>query len=433
MKKFSFVTVMCLFSIMFIAACSDDQEGLNDKNDHDMDEQHADEEEQHEEEGDHQHGENEHSRGDIEAEAAQAPESFNDSANNDLQVENTKNVTRIGEDDPVTFSVLTSQTIWPSTHAENQPGTVILAPVDSWQHSLASLTLVHHPNDGPLLYTDGEISDQVLQEIERLQPLGNAEGTEIIVIGDLPETELEKIADYEIDQISADDPAEFAAMVDQYYADIVGHLPESVIIGSLDDSAKHMSIVAGNWISHMDEPILYVGDHIPDSTIEALNKRDGNAHIYLLGSEQEISENIEEELSEYGSVQRISGESAVELSIAFASYEDERTGFGWGINEPGHGLTFASTATPELAIPGSPFAHLGKHAPMIWLDEGDLTQDIYQYLAKLKPAFENDPTEGPYNHGYLFGSTDIISFTVQGIIDEKMEIVSLSGDDHGEH
>jgi hypothetical protein len=45
---------------------------------------------------------------------------------------------------------------------------------------------------------------------------------------------------------------------------------------------------------------------------------------------------------------------------------------------------------------------------LIWLDEGQITEDLYQYLAKVKPAFHYDPTEGPYNHGYVLGEFDTI-------------------------
>ncbi|MBM7096211.1 cell wall-binding repeat-containing protein [Bacillus sp. H-16] len=444
-KKTAFISALLSLSVV-VAACSDDHDGHDESmNNEDMDhgEEHDDmedndhEEDMDEEDMDHDDDHAGHgggSREDVESEASQEPDSMNENAEEGLMVENTKNVTRISEDDPVSFSILASQTIWPATHEQNQPGTVILAPVDSWQQSLAALTLVHHPNDGPVLYTDGTVSDEVINEIERLQPKGNSEGIEVMVMGDLPAEEMDKLDGYSTEQITADDDAEFAMLIDEHYAEIVGHLPESVIVGSSDDEAKLMTMTAGDWISHMDEPLLYVdADSIPDATAEALEKRDGEASIYVIGSEKEVSGEVEGELGEYGNVTRISGDSPAELSIAFASFKDEETGFGWGIEEPGHGLTFASTETPELAIPGSPLAHLGKHAPMIWLEEGELSQPVYDYLARLKPAFENDPTEGPYNHGYLFGSTDSVSFPVQGIIDERMEIVSLSWDDHGSH
>ncbi|TMW73918.1 cell wall-binding repeat-containing protein [Alteribacter natronophilus] len=448
MKKAKFLAAAILTTGVLAAACApqeDQQDNMDDDMeqgdmDHeDMDEhhedmdEHHDEDEHHEEDSDNGHHDDDEHHSNGEEHDASPPGNMNDNAREGLQVENTKNVTRISEDNPVAFSVLASQTIWPATHEENQPGTVILAPLDQWQYSLASLTLVHHPNDGPVLYYDESLTEEVMDEINRLQPKGNSEGIEVMVMGDLSEDEMDKLDSYELEHLTAEDPASFAALIDEHYAELTGSLPENVIVGSMEDDARLMTSVAGDWISHMDEPLLYVeSDDIPEATVEALEKRE-DAVIYIVGSENEVSGTVEEDLSSYGEVKRIDGDNPVDLSIAFASYYDEDTGFGWGIDEPGHGLTFASTSSPDLAVPGSPLAHLGKHAPMIWLEDGELNESVYEYLAELKPTFENDPTEGPYNHGYLFGSEELIDFYVQGIIDERMEIVSASGDDHGGH
>lgn len=50
-----------------------------------------------------------------------------------------------------------------------------------------------------------------------------------------------------------------------------------------------------------------------------------------------------------------------------------------------------SSKTPELAIAASPFSHRGKRAPLIWLENGQVTEPIYNFLAVIKPTFKNDP------------------------------------------
>ena len=52
------------------------------------------------------------------------------------------------------MAVLTSQTIWPATHKENQPGAVILVPASEWHLGIASADLIHHPNNGPILFIE---------------------------------------------------------------------------------------------------------------------------------------------------------------------------------------------------------------------------------------------------------------------------------------
>lgn len=345
---------------------------------------------------------------------------------------NTKNVTRLNSDDSLEISVMTSQMIWPATHAENRPGTIMLVPIESWQIALASLNLVHHPNDGPLLFTkDGKIPDLILGEIERLQPKGNVNGTQIMVMGSLASEELEKLNGYEVVSISEEEPAAFAAQIDELFSELAQEVTTSVIVGSMEDKGKLFSIPAGSWITHMNEPLLYVTEsEIPEATSQALQKRNGNAAIYVVGPENIISNDILEKLKEYGKVIRIDGDTPEEVSIAFAKYRDHETNFGWEVVAPGHGLVMVSTHTPEFAIAAAPFAHLGKHAPMVWLEEGNFSEEMHNYLAELKPTFEHEPTEGPYNHAYLIGGEAFVSFKVQGFIDEMLEIVPADGAGH---
>lgn len=348
---------------------------------------------------------------------------------------NTKNVTRLDTSNPIEAAIGVSQMIWPSTHNENKPGTVILAPLEQWQISLASTNLIHHPNNGPVLFYDkGSIPEITMKEIQRLNPVGNVDGTQIMVMGNLGDKELALLDDFKLEQVSGESAAEFARDIDFKYAEITGETTNGVIIVSLEEEAKLYSILAGNWIAHMPEPILYVNkDEIPEATKEALSKRNNNASIYVLGPETVISNELENALNEYGIVTRISGETPTETALAFAQFKDNKTNFGWGVNEPGHGLEFVSTSSPEIAIVGAPFAHLGKHAPLIWLAEGVATGEVHDFLNTMQPTFTDDPTVGPYTHVYLLGSTDLITYETQGMIDLMIEISPESGNGHHGH
>lgn len=182
----------------------------------------------------------------------------------------------------------------------------------------------------------------------------------------------------------------------------------------------------------MPEPILYVDKSgIPEETAQALKKRNGKANIYILGPETAVSKKTEKALKEYGTVKRISGSNPVANSIAFAKYKDKSTNFGWGITAPGHGLSFASTETPDLALAGAPFSHLGKHAPLLVLKNGQADRSIYSFLSDIQPSFQNDPQDGPYNHAFILGTENEISFQTQGILDDILEIKSAEGGHSG--
>ena len=138
----------------------------------------------------------------------------------DLLTTSLKNVTRLNTNDPLQMAVLTSQTIWPATHKENQPGAIILVPVSEWQLGIASADLIHHPNNGPILFIEKEkVPEMTLKEIKRLNPLGTKDGTQIMVMGDVGASSLEQLKEYKVKQIKETDPAKFAKDVDKEYAD----------------------------------------------------------------------------------------------------------------------------------------------------------------------------------------------------------------------
>ncbi|WP_408008995.1 cell wall-binding repeat-containing protein [Pseudalkalibacillus sp. A8] len=428
MKTYCLKLLLIGMIILVIAACSnanDDHGGMDHEQNNQGNGQHDDHDSDNSEEED----------STASAEKVTAPSALNDKAEENLFVENTKNVTRLNTTDPYEMAVMTSQTVWPSTHKDNQPGAVILAPIEDWAISLASANLIHHPNNGPVLFINKtHVPEITKNEIERLDPKGNMDGVEIMVMGGVNDSVIDSLEGYEVKRFQKNDPAAFAREIDQAYAKMNGEYPDTVIVGSLEEKGRMFTTPAVNWIAHMPEPLLYVSDKgVPEATKLALQERDGKANIYLLGPESIISKDTEEALSEYGKVTRISGETPVESSIAFAQFKDKATKFGWGLTDPGHGVSFTSTASPDLAIAGAPFAHLGKHAPMIWLDEGELNQVHYDFFKDIKPTFKDDPTNGPYNHAFLLGSQDAVSYKIQGIIDEKLEIVQAGGEGHGGH
>lgn len=427
MKKKSLKLIITLIISVFLAACSNDSKDTMDHGN--MEHSKTDQKSEDSKSG------TDSSNMDKEDKFANPPTELNQNADKNLKTMNTKNITRLNSNDPIETAVLVSQTIFPATHKENQPGTVILVPLDNWQVGLASSDLIHHPNNGPILFMNkDEIPQATMDEIKRLNPIGNSEGTQVMVMGDANTNILDALDGYKVETIDGTDPSEFAAQVDKKYAEVSGgEYPNSVIIVSSDDEAKLFSLSATNWIAHMPEPVLFVSkDEIPDATIKSLKERK-NANIYLLGPEAVISNQVENDLGEYGKVTRIEGKDAISTSIEFAKFKDKSTKFGWGLTEPGHGVSFISTESPELAIAAAPFSHLGKHAPLIWLDKGNLSETIYQFLASIKPTFKDDPTSGPYNHGFIIGTQKEIPFAIQGILDEKLEIVQESGKGHSGH
>lgn len=357
--------------------------------------------------------------------AMQVSVNYNQKATNHLVQLSSKNVTRIQANNQIEAAVRTSQTVWPATHDENRPGAIILTMENSWQAAIAASNLIHHPNDGPLLFVKKNgIPKETMNEIRRLNPKGNKMGTQIIVVGQVNKKVLNELKGYKTEEVQGTTPAELGKNVDEKYTALSGKQPNSVIIVSADDEDQLYSLPALSWVAHMPEPPLFVSsDSIPKETQEALQKRNGAANLYVLGNQSAVSEQVLNQLQKFGKVTRISGENPTANAIAFAKFKDEQTGFGWGITEPGHGMTLVSTSTPELATAAGPFAHKGKHGPMIFLEDGKVTQDTDSFFNMLKPTYTTDPTQGPYNHAFLFGNLKAVPYSTQGIIDERLEIV----------
>ncbi|WP_051271260.1 ArsR family transcriptional regulator [Shimazuella kribbensis] len=348
---------------------------------------------------------------------------------------NTKNITRINQDDPIQVAIETSQIIWPATSDGNRPSAVLIGVIGDWKVNLPAVTLVHHPNNGPLLYAEkNQIPKTTLQELQRLKPTGSKmnKGVQVILVGDFADSVREQLEKqgWKVDQIKGNEPAQMANEFDAYYAKVSGgKFPNGIVVGSMDSS--DYTLPAANWIAHMPEPLLYVSKNsIPQATMNALKQRKNKATIYLLGPESVVSKKVEQQLQAYGKVTRISGETPEANAIAFARFKDASTGFGWGVNQPGHGLTFVKTDQVDAGIASAPFAHLGKHAPMLLLQETELSSLIHGYLMGLQPKYKTEPTEGPYNHGFIIGTEKSIPFSSQGMIDEMLEIVSASGEGH---
>lgn len=347
----------------------------------------------------------------------------------------SKNTTRINTDNPVEAAVTVSQTLWMATSDDNRPGSIILTSAEDWQNAIVSADLIHHPSNGPILFVNKEgIPEATANEIKRLQPKGvkSNGGIQAILVGNLDQKveDQAKGLGLKTDKITADNPAALAKAIDAYYTKVAGENPSSVIIGSMD--SQEYTTPAINWISHMPEPLLFVQkDLVPQETIDALKTRNGKANIYILGPVSVISEKVATQLKEYGKVVRISGNDPYANAVAFAQYKDKATDFGWGITTPGHNFSFVNLDTPVLAIAGAPFSHLGKHAPLLWTTKDGLPDPVMSYVMSVQPKYKKSPTEGPYNHAWLTGSQISIPAIGQAEIDNMLEIVSVSGMDHG--
>ena len=355
----------------------------------------------------------------------------------------TKTTTRIYGANPYEEAVSVTQHIWPSALPENAPNlvpdrprAVTLVTTDDPLTAITATPIIHFPDDAPLLYVNNNgVPDITLNEIKRLGPSGidRYNHVQAFLVGPAAnsgvENQLKAIGVKYVTVTGADVPT-LADNVDKLYGSIenpdtgipvMDNGMANVVIGSTD--AYQFVLPATHWVSHMATGLFWVTKtSVPQATIDALKRRNGQARIYLFGGPNEISSSIANTLAKYGTVIRVTNDDSVaynsppadtpeETALAFSKMWDSAGEMGWKITGPGHGFTLVNVNDWAGAVASSPLSHLGFHAPLLLTDSTTtLPSDVDAYFKSVEPTFLNTPADGPYNMTYTIGSWKQISW-----------------------
>ena len=185
---------------------------------------------------------------------------------------------------------------------------------------------------------------------------------------------------------------------------------------------------AAAWAARAGDPVLYAEtESLPAPTVRAL-KRHHDVPVYVLGPSSAISSQVVRQIAKIDNrVRRVSGEDPVSNAIAFARYFDG--GFGWNVNDPGHGFVVARSDSPLDAVAAAPLSASGTWGPLLLTDSADtLPAALREYLLDVKPGYSNDPTRAFYNHVWVIGDQEAIDVTQQAEIDELAELAKIGGE-----
>ena len=358
---------------------------------------------------------------------------------------NQKNVARVGGASDAETAQYVFEIAYPSTRAENQPGTIVTVTSD-WRVALATTPLIARPINGAVVIAEAGAVDQESQrEIERMRspasttrtisppttgasaeagaassPPASARAPKNLFIGVATQPGGEQITD--------DDPASVAGAIDERRASVRGGPSQNVIIVAADADYR-WALPAGAYAARTGTPILFVTrDGVPTATTAALQKRNGQAVIFVLGPTEAVPANIFDQLKQFGSVTRIEGGDYYESAVRFAEFRDNEANFGWG--HTGRGPRQWS-AVNSILVNGDRWqdgvlaVHLargGKSGPLLFTERGRLPAIVDNYLWRQRPVFSNTPAEGPFNHVWVVGSFDRIAYGVQAWADYSQEI-----------
>jgi hypothetical protein len=315
---------------------------------------------------------------------------------------NQKNAVRVGgAQDAETYSSVL-QIAFPATRAENSPKTVIAVP-DDWRVALAYAPLIARPNNAALIVSNEASAPNENQRFNAAGSVAN-------------------------ESANGNDAAQIAATVDERLAQGSGNLSANVIVVS-SDSAFQFAMPAAAYAARTGTPILFVGkDNVPPATIAALQKRNNQARIFVLGSSEIVSSNIFDQLKQFGAANRIEGGDFYTLAVRFAEFRDNNADFGWG-RTGRNSRRFSPTNTILVnparwqdAIAAAHLAARGKTGALLFTDKDNLPAVVDNYLWRQRPYFSNTPAEGPFNHVWVVGSFDKISYGTQAWADYSQEI-----------
>ena len=184
---------------------------------------------------------------------------------------------------------------------------------------------------------------------------------------------------------------------------------------------------AAAWAARSGDPVLFAeGDRLPRPTAAALKRHD-EVPVYVLGPASAISSKASARSRKIGNeVHRVSGEDPVANAIAFARYADG--GFGWNVNDPGHGFVLAREDSPLDAAAAAPLSASGTWGPLLLTDSATtLPAPLREYFLDVKPGYTTNPTRAFYNHVWVIGDQEAIDVNQQAQVNELAELAKIGG------
>jgi ell wall binding domain 2 (CWB2) len=344
----------------------------------------------------------------------------------------TKNTTRLGGADATTDAAAVALAVYPGLTAASRPQAVVLVDEHEWPTALAAAALAGAPLGAPLLFSDGGSLPEVsAQALKAMRPKGAATlaGAQVIAVGAAAAEAVP--AGYRVHKLAGANPYALAAQVARTIETTQGKTPAQVVVAA-SDGPPALAMPAAGLAAQSGVPLLLVSaTGVPAATSAEL-KRWHHPAIYVVGSSAAVSDTTTGALAHYGTTKRIvspvgkiGASDPIGNAIAVALFSDE--GFGWGVDEPGHGLVFANATRPLDAPAAAPLSASGQYGPLLLLEGPDTVPTVLsEYLSDIRPGYSEAPAyrpvHGAYNHGWLIGDESAISATTQAELDGMLEI-----------
>lgn len=336
----------------------------------------------------------------------------------------TANTTRVGGGDPASNAAAVALAAYPSTNPSRRPAAVVLADTADWRGAIAASVLMAPPIGAPVLISEaGEMPEPSEEALDALDPAGgpDTKGAQVFVVGAASPPSGLKAR-----RVGGGDGTAVAAAVAELRDELLGGPPRHIVVAP--SAAPELAMPAAAWAARSGDPVLFSdAESLPAPTAKVLEAHP-KTPVYVLGPSSAISSGVVREIERAGGrVRRVSGEDPVANAIALARYADG--GFGWNVNDPGHGFVVARSDEPLDAAAAAALSASGAWGPLLLTDSADtLPAALRGYLLDVKPGYTSDPTRAFYNHVWVIGDQGAISVNEQAEIDELAALAKIGGE-----
>jgi len=222
--------------------------------------------------------------------------------------------------------------------------------------------------------------------------------------------------------LSGGDPAQSAARIaTRGNASDEGSSNNVIIVSS---EAPEWALPAAAWSAYSGDPILYANeDGVPEATRQAIAELNAS-HAYVLAPPGLVSQDGLSGLDVEWT--RVAGSTPQDHAVEVAKFRDESRDFGWGIDERDKvGYDNSMLVNPDRPAQAVASTNLqwGKAGPILLVHEdGTLPAITENYLWRTQSAWFSTPAEGPFNHVFVLGPLEEISWVSQARSDYAVEI-----------
>jgi hypothetical protein len=336
----------------------------------------------------------------------------------------TGNTTRVGGADSAANAAAVALAVFPSRTEEQRPTAVSLVDEDDWAGGIAAAVLMSAPVRAPVLVSSVDGAPEATGEaLEALAPAGSpaTRGAAAFAVGGV-----EAPLDGEVTRVAAGPPAAEAAAIARLRDRLFGSAPAHIVLAAAEQPAFAMPAAA--WAARSGDPVLFTAAERLSKQTAAYLKRHRGTPVYVLGPSSAISSAVVREVEALGNeAKRVSGEDPVANAIALARYHDG--GFGWNINDPGHGFVLARDERPLDAAAAAPLSASGTWGPLLLSDDAaTLPAELRSYFLDVKPGYTDNPTRAFYNHVWVIGDQEAIDLNQQAEANELAELARIGGE-----